>query len=179
MALPWLLGAAAAAVIGAVIASSDDDSNKGSGGNNDDDNEEQRRRAERKAEKEREKAERKAMKQNLSRQFDERCRDAQIQITQGLEPYFSVVFRGYTGIKSEMKPVERENFFGSSLKEPAMLPLVKTVENLNYIKQQYDVEITPGIELHYAWQEIDDCEVQVKELKALQQAIQQTIEESK
>lgn len=174
MALPWLIagvaGIAAKKIYDAITDDSDD---------YDHDHEDERREAEKKAKEEREKAERKAMKQNLSRQFDERCQAAKIQITQGLEPYFSVVFRGHAGIKSEMKPVEREDFFGSSLKEPAMLPLVKTVENLNYIKQQYDVEITPGIELHYAWQDIDDCEVQVKELKALQQAIQQTIEESK
>lgn len=70
-----------------------------------------------------------------------------------------------------------KDYFGSVLDENwEQSPLQSTVNNLAYVQQQYDAEVTPDIELHYALQEIEECEVLLQEIRGLQQAIERTVD---
>ena len=74
-------------------------------------------------------------------------------------------------------PVSASDYFGPVLAENwEQSPLQSTVNNLAYVQQQYDAEVTPDIELHYALQEIEECEVLLQEIRGLQQTIERTVD---
>ncbi|MDO5357274.1 MAG: hypothetical protein Q4E77_07240, partial [Conchiformibius sp.] len=72
------------------------------------------------------------------------------------------------GAKDYFGPVLAENWEQS--------PLQSTIKNLAYVQHQYDAEVTPDIELHYALQDIEECEVLLQEIRELKQAIERTVD---